>query len=82
MYYIKKLNIETFGIKNKSIVLYLTAIIIFIISMMFQNSLQLNFLETKIYKYLALFMVFVYSPTILIVGYIKKNKEIKKQEVR
>ena len=82
MYYIKKLNIETFGIKNKSIVLYLTAIIIFIISMMFQNSLQLNFLETKIYKYLALFMVFVYSPIILIVGYIKKNKEIKKQEIR
>lgn len=74
IYDIKKITTDTFTIKNKSNILYLTGLVIFLLSLLMKNSYQTYFLETVIYKYFALFVVFIYSPLILIIGYIKKRK--------
>lgn len=81
IYYVKKIATETFSVKNKSSLLYFTAFIIFVASLLVQNSLQTYFLENTVYKYFALLVVFIYSPAILIIGYVKKNKELKKAKV-
>ena len=81
MYCIKKIANKSFSVKNKSNLLYFIALIIFVGSLLPQNSFQIYFLETVVYKYFALIMVFIYSPAILIVGYLKKTRELKKEAI-
>ena len=66
--------------KSKRILVILL-LIIFVGSLLPQNSFQIYFLETVVYKYFALIMVFIYSPAILIVGYLKKTRELKKEAI-
>lgn len=80
IYYVKKIATETFSISNQSKLLYFASLIMFIASLLVQNSLQTYFLENIVYKYFALAVVFVYSPAVLIIGYIKKKKELKRAE--
>lgn len=70
--YISRIGINTFGITQNSISPYFYAIMIFIISLIPQNAYQIAFWEDIIYKYLAIFVVFIFSFTILILGFLKK----------
>lgn len=79
--YITKMNKKVFNVKNSSPIIYIVALIIFIVTLIPKDSSQIIFLETTVYKYAALAVVFVYSFLILLIGYIKRTgvkvKQIK-----
>lgn len=75
--YIGKVYKDNINTKNQNLVTIVFAIAIFIVSLIPQNSMQITFLKNVVYKNLALFIVFVLSPAILLIGYFKKRKEIK-----
>ena len=55
--------------------IYLVALGIFIVTLIPQNIAQIRFAENVIYKYSSLFIVFILSFTILLLGYLKKKKQ-------
>ena len=72
-YYIVKINKSTFHCKNNSILLFISGLAIFVNAMIFKDYKQIAFLESTIYKYLSLGVVFILSFLILIIGFFKKN---------
>ena len=78
---IVKKNIKT---SKSSPLIYLIALGIFIVTLIPQNISQIRFAENVIYKYSSLFIIFILSFVILILGYLKKKKKkgiIEIQEV-
>ena len=71
--YITKINKKTFNVQNSSPIIYIVALLIFIVSLIPKNNAQIMFMETTLYKYSALIIVFLYSFLILLIGYIKKS---------
>lgn len=71
--YIAKVCKENFKPQNQNIIPIISAIAIFILAFVPQNSAQILFLKNVVYKNLALFIVFILSPAVLIAGYIKKR---------
>lgn len=72
--YISKINQKNCNVKNPSIFIYLTGLLIFAVSLIPNNTSVIRFAETILYKNAALFIVFGYSFIILIIGYFKKKK--------
>ena len=72
--YISKINQKNCNVKNLSIFIYLTGLLIFAASLIPSNTSVIRFAETVLYKNAALFIVFGYSFIILIIGYLKKKK--------
>lgn len=56
------------------IIIYGAAIIIFLLSLIPQNYVQVHFLETTVYKYMVLGLVFIISLAILILATLKYRK--------
>ncbi len=63
--------------KYPYITIYVAAIVIFLVSLIPQNYVQVHFLETTVYKYIVLGLVFVVSLTILILATLKYKKQHK-----
>lgn len=72
--YISKINQKNCNVKNPSIFIYLTGLIILAVSLIPSNTSVIRFAETVLYKNASLFIVFGYSFIILIIGYLKKKK--------
>ena len=72
--YISKINQKNCNVKNLSIFIYLTGLLIFAASLIPSNTSVIRFAETVLYKNAALFIVCGYSFIILIIGYLKKKK--------
>ncbi len=70
--YITKTNKKVFNVQNSSPIIYIVALLIFAVSFLPKNSAQIIFLETVVYKYSALFVIFIYSFIVLLLGYFKK----------
>jgi len=79
--YIIRINKDSFGLKQENIFMYLVAIAIFIIALLPQNTTQIYFLQTTVYKYSSLGIVFLLSMIILFLGYFKKKKELRKGQL-
>lgn len=73
--YTLKLNKKATSTNKNSPIVYLIGLAIFIVTLIPQNISQIRFAENVIYKYFSLFIVFILSSTILILGYLKKKKE-------
>ena len=71
--YLTKINKKTFDIKNSSPIIYIIALLILAVSLIPKDNAQIMFLETVVYKYAALIIVFLYSFAILLIGYLKKT---------
>ena len=69
--YIGKVYRESFELKKKDLVIYISATIIFLLAIIPQNPLQILFFKNTIYKALSIIIVFILSPLILIAGNIK-----------
>ena len=65
------------SIKYTNLALYVFASIIFIISLLPQNSAQIQFLENEFYKYAVIIIGFVISLAILLLAYFKKQRKLK-----
>lgn len=72
--YISKINQKNCNVKNPSIFIYLTGLLILAVSLIPNNTSVIRFAETVLYKNASLFIVFGYSFIILIIGYLKKKK--------
>lgn len=72
--YISKINQKNCNVKNPSIFIYLTGLLILAFSLIPSNTSVIRFAETVLYKNASLFIVFGYSFIILIIGYLKKKK--------
>ena len=72
--YISKINQKNCNVKNPSIFIYLTGLLILAVSLIPSNTSVIRFAETVLYKNASLFIVFGYSFIILIIGYLKKKK--------
>lgn len=75
--YIVKINKKSLNIENPSMIIYLTAIIIFVIALIPKSVTQIRFLETVVYKYAALIIVFFYNFIILLLANLKKRRSKK-----
>ncbi len=73
--YITKINKKTFNLSNSSPLIYIAGLIIFVLSLIPNNSSILKILESVVYKNAVLIVVFVYSFIILLLGYLKKKKK-------
>lgn len=71
--YISRVCKENLKPQNQNIIPIISAIAIFILAFVPQNSAQILFLKNVVYKNLALFIVFILSPAILLAGYLKKR---------
>mgnify|MGYP005767743575 CR=1 FL=1 len=69
---IAKKNTKT---TKNSPMLYIMAILLFIVTLIPQNISQIRFAENVIYKYSTIFIVFELSFVILLLGYLKKKKQ-------
>lgn len=72
--YISKISKDSFKVKNSSPIIYLSAILIFIISLIPKNSVELSFIQIHVFKYMSLIIVFGLSFLILLIGYLKKQR--------
>lgn len=70
---IVKINKDGISLKASSPSIYVSSILIFIVALLPQNTSQVVFLNTTCYKYTTLFVVFVTSFIILIIGNFKKK---------
>lgn len=61
------------------ITIYGSALLILLFSLIPQNYVQVHFLETTVYKYFVLSLVFVISLTVLIFAALKERKQHKKK---
>ena len=75
MSYILKITKKNTITSKSSPMIYLVALGIFIVTLIPQNIAQIRFAENVIYKYSSLFIVFILSFTILLLGYLKKKKQ-------
>lgn len=75
MSYILKITKKNTNTSKSSPMIYLVALGIFIVTLIPQNIAQIRFAENVIYKYSSLFIVFILSFTILLLGYLKKKKQ-------
>ncbi len=71
--YLTKINKKTFDVKNSSPIIYIIALLILAVTLIPKDNAQIMFLETVVYKYAALIIVFLYSFAILLIGYLKKT---------
>ena len=76
---IAKKNTKT---NKNSTMIFLIALGIFIVTLIPQNISQIRFAENVIYKYSSLFITFILSFVILILGYFKKRKQKGIVEIR
>lgn len=67
------------NIKNESSIVYAFSAIVFMISMIPKNIVQIGYFGRVFYKYSSIILVFVITFSILISGYIKKKHELKKE---
>lgn len=72
--YITKINKKTFNVKNSSPIIYIIALLILAVSLIPKDNTQIMFLETVVYKYAALIIVFLYGISILLIGFLKKSR--------
>ena len=79
--YITKINKKTFDVKNSSPIIYIVALLILAVTLIPKDNAQIMFLETVVYKYSALIIVFLYSFLILLIGYLKKTG-VKLNQIR
>ncbi len=77
--YLTKINKKVWNVKHSSPIIYIIALMILIVTLIPTNSTQIRFIEDYIYKYLSLFLVFVYSFLILLIGYFKKTNYTSKR---
>lgn len=63
--------------KYQYITIYVCCALIFILSMIPQNDAQIHFLETTVYKYVVLLLVFGIAPFMLILSTIKHKRQQK-----
>ena len=66
---------ELVNITNENMLIGSFGLITFGVSLIPKNLVQIRFLENTVYKYSAIFMVFIFSFIILLFAYIKKSKE-------
>lgn len=77
--YVSRIAIHTFGNSSNSFLLQcFYAILVFIIALIPENAQQIAFWEDTVYKYLAIFVVFIFSFGILLFGFLKKKIELSK----
>lgn len=69
-----RLSKEGFGIFNTTWHSHVFCLLIFIVALLPQNVPQIEFLEHKIYKYVALVVIFLISFSVLLIGYLKKKR--------
>ena len=74
---IVKINTESIRFNNRTPIMFISGILIFIIALFPENSIQIRFLEVNLYKYLALGIVYVYSFLIIFIGFLKKRKNYR-----
>ena len=77
--YLTKINKKVWNAQHSSPIIYIIALITLIVTLIPTNSTQVRFIEDYIYKYLSIFVVFVYSFLILLIGYLKKNNYMAKR---
>lgn len=84
--YLLKIVKSNSSTSKSSPMVYLIAIAIFVVTLIPQNISQIRIAENIIYKYTSIFIVFVMSFTILLLGYLKKRRKKSiveiKQEVK
>ncbi|MBR3325121.1 MAG: GerAB/ArcD/ProY family transporter [Clostridia bacterium] len=73
--FITQISKQSFNLKKTPLYSYIVAFIIFIVAMLPNNTTELEFFETTIYKYSSIGIVFVVSFIVLVLGYLKKKKE-------
>lgn len=73
-----KIAKEITFIKNRNILIYFFALIVFIISLVPQNLIQISFFENVIYKYMVLYFIFIACIFILLFANIKYKLVHKK----
>lgn len=74
--FIKQISKEAIQFKHSNYYTYIIAFLIFVIAVFPSNTTQLRFLETTIYKYASLGIVFLISTIVLGLGYIKKKRNL------
>lgn len=72
--YIKHIGTQAIEVKQGNLFTIIIGIVIFIIALLPQNTVQVEFIESTVYKYLSLGIVFGLSFVILLLGYIKKTE--------
>lgn len=77
--YLTKINKKVWNAKHSSPIIYIIALMTLIVTLIPTNSAQIRFIEDYIYKYLSLFLVFIYSFLILLIGYLKKTNYVAKK---
>lgn len=78
--YITQISKQSFNLKKNSLFIYSISFLIFAVAFLPKNATQVRFLETSIYKYASLGIVFVLSFIILFLGYLKKKKSLSRKE--
>ena len=78
--YISQISKESIISGNNNWYIFIIALLIFIVAIVPKNLTQVRFLETSIYKYTSLGIVFILSLSILFLGYLKKKKELQRKE--
>lgn len=77
-YYLNRISKVGLSLSNKNTYqLYIFALLVFIISVIPKNFLQISFINHYVYKYVAIIVVFFISFSILLIAYIKKRRSIK-----
>lgn len=66
---------ELVNITNENMLIGSFGLITFGVSLIPKNLVQIRFLENTVYKYSAIFMVFIFSFIVLLFAYTKKSKE-------
>ena len=65
--------------KYSYVVIYVSSLLIFSLALIPQNYAQIHFLETVIYKYFVLILVFIISLLVLILSRLKYKKQNQKK---
>lgn len=79
--YVNQICKESLSNYHSDSLTYLISIIVFIVAIIPRNLSQVKFLETVVYKYSSLGIVFILSLSILFLGYIKKKRELARKEL-
>ena len=65
---------------NPYIYSFIVMAIVFILTMIPQNLSTLNFLESTVYKYFSIFLIFIYSFIVLLIGFFKEKTPKPKED--
>lgn len=77
IFFISNIYKKLTGIKHYSSMCYTFSFIIFSCALLFENLTQVKYIEDVVIKYLILILVFIVSPIILFLGYLKKKRKLK-----